>query len=147
VKTPHLLGAVVAFCLPGLVAVAPALQRTAPDPLRAPPPATRSVEIRHREGANYLLSTTLPVVADVHATVDRALAAVLPGDDLLRSMRAALEQRYGARVVEEASAPGYIWWWNGEIWVLICTASSNLAIDFGVRGTVEVRIRDWAVLP
>lgn len=146
-KTIRSLGPVVAFCLPGFVAVVPALQRTAPDPLPAPPPPTHSVEIRHREGARYLLSASLPVVTDVRATVEGALALAAPGD-AVASTRSALEQRYGARVSEEAALPGYTWWFNGERWILICVPlDSTFAVDFGPRGTVEVKTRDWTVIP
>lgn len=148
-KVPSFLGTVVAVCLPGLVALVPPLQQ---DPrgiaaLRAALPGTHAVEIRHREGARFLQASHLPVVEHVRTTVDHALALQRPTAGACQRAREALGQHYGARVTEEAMPPHYIWWWNGEEWVIICLSGSTFAVSFGRNGTVEVTVRDWVVQP
>ena len=148
-KVPTILGTVLAFCLPGLAALHPTVQQAprGTTPAQSSLLGTHDVEIRHREGARFPQATHLPVVEDVRSTLERALALRGPAAGACTRAREALQQRYGARVTEEALAPGYVWWWNGEQWVIVCLSGSTLAVDFGRNGTVEVTARDWIVQP
>ena len=72
-------------------------------------------------------------------------------DPVLKSMsrespvgriRAVLEERYGADVVETLLAPHYVVVWVDGSWLLVCLGASSFEIDFDERGEVYVEIEE-----
>jgi hypothetical protein len=140
VKSPQFLGQVLALCLPGLIAVVPAVQARSPQLQPTRPVPSGSVSIRHREVGQYRQSVDTSMVMQVRWSVDRALALQGPELTTFQRVKTVLSQRYGTRMLASSAAPGYAWMWNPvlEKWVLVCLSTSTIEIDFGRRGTVVI---------
>lgn len=141
-NTPRFVG-LLAFCLPGLLAVFPAVQGRRPTHSKPDPSA--SFSIWHKEVGGLRLSTDVPQVLQVQRALERAI--VLQGPDLTayQRARAALSRLPGATLSESSAvAPHYEWWWNPvtERWEIRCTSSQTFEIGFGRLGTVMVETRD-----
>jgi hypothetical protein len=131
----------VAFCLPGFAASLPSLQARAPELRQSRPAPSGFVSIEHREVSRFVQSTATPAVQEVRAVVDHALVSAA-GLEPSRVARVQLMRHYGGRVTETAAPAHYIWWWNGEKWVILCLAGSRFEVDFGPHGTVVVDVED-----
>jgi hypothetical protein len=64
----------------------------------------------------------------------------------IADVRRVLQACYGVGVVETLTAPGYVWFWTGERWVMFCLAVSSFEIDFGARGEVYVEVEEGLLM-
>jgi hypothetical protein len=135
-------GHVLAFCLPALVIGIAAEPAAAIIPLQS---SEHSVSVRHLEGSQYRLSVSTSMVTEVQFIVDGVLATTDPDDPLVDELYASLEAVYGSRLTGSAVPMGYAIEWDGQQWVLVCTYSMTIEIDFGTRGTVVVEASDAVI--
>lgn len=142
--SPRFFGPTLAFCLPGLLAMFPAVQGATRRPPRTAIEPTHSLSIWHQEVGGFRQSTDAPMVLQVRCLVDRALELQGPGLASLERVRAALSETYGARLAVSAAPPHYEWWFNPvtKRWEIVCLTTATLQVDFGRRGTVVVETRD-----
>jgi hypothetical protein len=61
---------------------------------------------------------------------------------LIANVRQALWACFGNGVVETQTLLGYVWFWNGERWLMLCLSVSSFEIDFGIRGGVYVEVEE-----
>ena len=78
---------------------------------------------------------------EVQGLLDPVLKSISRESPVPR-IRAVLEDRYGADVVETVLGPHYVVVWIDGRWLVVCLAASSFEVDFGDRGEVYVDVEE-----